>query len=76
MFTKIYSFLSSLLIDSLYEAIEIEVYVKEVFRLDSTLFSFKESIAGILELKFVVTIITISNVRLYILSNYNRARSR
>jgi len=76
VFAKIYSFLSSLLIDSLYRAAEIEACVKEVFRLDNTLFSFKESNAGMLGLKVIVTIITILNERLYILSNYNRTRSR
>ena len=51
-----------------------EAYVKEVFRLDATLFGSIASDVGISGLKVVVTIIAVSNSRLCILSNYNGAR--
>jgi len=68
-------FLSFLLTDSFYRATKIEVYVKEAFRLDTSLFSCLES-REIIEAKVAVTTITMSSARLYILSNYNRAEAR
>ena len=76
MFAKIYGFLSSLLIDSLYGAAEMEACVKEAFGSDTALFGFKESNAGMSGPKVAVTTMTVSNERLCILSNYNGTGSR
>ncbi|KAJ6284205.1 hypothetical protein J3E71DRAFT_360380 [Bipolaris maydis] len=68
---KFYSFMTALLMDSMYGASEMEACVKEVFGSDTTFFSFLESEEHISGPKVAVTTMTVSSSRLYILSNYN-----
>ncbi|KAF2818094.1 hypothetical protein CC86DRAFT_399402 [Ophiobolus disseminans] len=71
VFAKLFGFLSSLLTDSLYGADEMEACVKEAFGLDARLFGSSSSNSPVSGLKIAVTIMTVSNSRLCILSNYN-----
>jgi hypothetical protein len=53
-----------------------EACVKEAFRADTALFGSTVPDVGISGPKVAVTTIAVSNLRLCILSNYNRARDR
>ena len=76
LLSKVCGFLSSLLTDSLYGAARIEACVKKAFGSNAVLFGSIQPNVGISGLKVAVTTIAVSNSRLCILSNYNRAGDR